>query len=58
VVPLASRQGTGPNGKVGVWTDGKLIVASERTPSGRRLYLTLDGVRVGQNNLRDLAFVF
>jgi hypothetical protein len=58
VVPLARRDGAAPTGKVGVWTDGKMIVASEQTPAGRRLYLTIDGLRIGQTNLRDLVFAF
>jgi hypothetical protein len=58
VIPLASRNEAAPNGKVSVWTDGKLIIASERTPSGRRLYLTIEGLRIGQTNLRDLVFAF
>jgi hypothetical protein len=58
VVPLASRDGAAPEGKVGVWTDGKVIIASERTPAGRRLYVTIDGLRLRQTNLRDLVFAF
>jgi hypothetical protein len=58
VVPLVSRGGTAPNGKVGVWSDGRLIVASERTPAGRRLYVTIDALRIGANNIRDLSFVY
>jgi hypothetical protein len=58
VVPLAARDGTAPAGKVGVWSDGRLIVASELTPGGRRLYVTVRGVRIGTTNIRDLAFVF
>ena len=58
VIPLAGREDTAPNGEVGVWTDGKLIVASERTPAGRRLYVTIDALRIGPNNIRDLSFVY
>jgi hypothetical protein len=58
VVPLASRNGTAPNGKVGVWSDEKLIVASEQTPAGRRLYVTIDSLRIGPNDIRDLSFVY
>jgi hypothetical protein len=58
LVPLASSDGTAPDGKVGVWTDGKVIVASELTPAGRRLYVTIDALRIGQNNIRDLSFVY
>jgi hypothetical protein len=58
VVPLASREGTAPKGKVGVWTDGKLIVATELTPGGRRLYVTVRDVLIGPNNIRDLSFPF
>jgi hypothetical protein len=53
-----SRGGTAPNGKVGVWSDGKLIVASELTPGGRRLYVTIDALRIGANDIRDLSFVY
>lgn len=58
LVPLASHDSTAPRGKVGLWTDGKLIVASELTPSGRRLYVTVRGTRIGATNIRDLAFPF
>jgi hypothetical protein len=58
VVPLAGRDATPPKGKVGVWTDGRLIVASELTPAGRRLYVSVRGVRIGATNIRDLAFPF
>jgi hypothetical protein len=57
-VSLVSRGGTVPNGKVGVWSDGRLIVASERTPAGRKLYVTIDALRIGSNNIRDLSFVY
>ena len=58
IVPLTSRGGTAPNGKVGVWSDGKLIVASEQTPAGRRLYVTINALRIGPNDIRDLSFVY
>jgi hypothetical protein len=58
VVPLTSRDASAPLGKIGVWSDGKLIVASEMTPGGRRLYLTVRDVFIGANNIRDLSFVF
>jgi hypothetical protein len=58
VVPLASRQASAPPGKVGVWTDGKIIVASELTPGGRRLYVTVRDVFIGANNIRDLSLTF
>ena len=58
VVPLASGDAAPPPGKVGVWTDGKLIVASELTPRGRRLFVTMRNVFIGDTNIRGLAFVF
>ena len=58
IVPLTSREGAAPNGKVGVWSDGKLIVATEQTPAGRRLYVTIDALRIGPNDIRDLSFVY
>ena len=58
VVPLASRNSTPPARKVGVWTDGKLIVASELTPRGRRLFVTMRNVLIGPTNIRGLALVF
>jgi hypothetical protein len=58
VVPLASRDTTAPKGKVGVWTDGRIIVASELTPGGRRLYVTVRGALIGATNIRDLSFAF
>jgi hypothetical protein len=58
IVSLTGRGSTAPNGEVGVWSDGKLIVASEQTPAGRRLYVTIDALRIGPNNIRDLSFVY
>jgi hypothetical protein len=58
VVPLTARSATGPAGKVGVWTNGKVIVAAERTPNGRRLFVTVRGLLIGATNIRDLAFPF
>jgi hypothetical protein len=58
VVPLATRNAVAPVGKVGVWTDGRLIVASELTPAGRRLYVTARDVFIGANNLRGLSLTF
>jgi len=58
VVPLADRAGEAPTTKIGVWTDGKVIVASELAPNGRRLFVTVGGVRIGATNTRQLAFVF
>ena len=58
IVPLTSREGIAPNGKVGVWSDGKLIVATEQTPAGRRLFVTIDALRIGPNDIRDLSFVY
>lgn len=58
VVPLASRGAVAPAGKVGVWTDGRLIVASELTPAGRRLYVTARDVFIGPNNIRGLSLTF
>jgi hypothetical protein len=58
VVPLASRGAVAPVGKVGVWTDGRLIVASELTPAGRRLYVTARDVFIGANNIRGLSLTF
>ena len=36
-------------------TDGRLIVASELTPAGRRLYVTARDVFIGPNNIRGLS---
>ncbi|HEX3267625.1 MAG TPA: hypothetical protein VHQ98_06560 [Gaiellaceae bacterium] len=58
VVPLARREGEAPAGKIGVWTDRKAIVATETTPGGRRLFVTVQGVLIGPNNVRDLSFTF
>jgi hypothetical protein len=58
VVPLGSRTASPPLGKVGIWSDGKLIVASELTPGGRRLFVTVRGMRIGANNIRHLSFVY
>jgi hypothetical protein len=58
VVPLAARDGAAPLGKIGVWTDGKLIVASEVTPGGRRLFVTVRAMRIGATNIRHLSFTF
>jgi hypothetical protein len=53
--PLARRNGSPLAGRVGIWTDGQLIVASERAPDGRLLYVTIDGVRIPSTNIRGLA---
>jgi hypothetical protein len=58
VLPLAARDGAAPLGKIGVWTDGKLIVASELTPGGRRLFVTVRAMRIGATNIRHLSFTF
>jgi hypothetical protein len=58
VVPLASRKASAPAGKIGVWTNGRLIVASELTPAGRRLYVTARDVFIGANNIRGLSLTF
>jgi hypothetical protein len=58
VVPLASRNAAPPAGKVGVWTNGRLIVASELTPAGRRLYVTARDVFIGATNIRGLSLTF
>jgi hypothetical protein len=58
VVPLSGRDGVAPAGKIGVWTGGKLIVATEQTPGGRRLFVTVRDVLIGANNIRDLSFTF
>ncbi len=58
VVPLSRRDGVAPPGKIGVWTDGRVIVATELTPGGRRLFVTVRGVLIGASNIRDLSFTF
>jgi hypothetical protein len=58
VVPLSSRLAPPPAGEIGVWTGRRLIVAKERAPNGRLLFVTIDGVLIGDNNIRDLAHVF
>jgi hypothetical protein len=58
VVPLAGRNAVAPAGKIGVWTNGKLIVASELTPAGRRLYVTARDVFIGATNIRGLSLTF
>jgi hypothetical protein len=34
------------------------IVAAECTPDGRRLFVTVHGLRIGPTNVRDLAVLF
>lgn len=58
VVALATRNAAPPVGKVGVWTNGRVIVASELTPAGRRLYVTARDVFIGPNNIRGLSLTF
>lgn len=58
VVPLASRDSSAPLGKIGVWTERGVIIASEQTPGGRRLFVTVRAMRIGANNMRDLSFTF
>ncbi len=48
-----------PPERIGIWSDrGARLVASIRTPGGRRLFVELDHGRIGRYNLRELAFVF
>jgi hypothetical protein len=58
VVALPGRRSAPPSGKLGVWTDGRSIVARERAFDGRLLFVTVNGVSIGYNNLRNLAHVF
>lgn len=58
VLPLASRNAVAPAGKIGVWTNGRLIVASELTPAGRRLYVTARDVFIRATNIRGLSLTF
>lgn len=58
IEPLARRGAAPSPGKVGVWTGGRIIVASERAPDGRLLFVTMTGTRIGANNIRDLSFPF
>jgi hypothetical protein len=53
--PLPRRDASPSAGKVGVWTDGRVIVASERAPDGRLLYVEIDGVRIAGGNIAGLA---
>ena len=59
VVALSDREEMPPPGKVGVWSDGgSTIVATERAEDGRRMWVELDGGRLGPHDLDGLAFVF
>jgi hypothetical protein len=58
VVALSSRAAVPPRQQVGVWTDGHAIVAKERAPDGRLLFVTLNGVLIGASNIADLSFTF
>jgi hypothetical protein len=58
VVPLPTRNAAAPAGKIGVWTNGRLIVASELTPAGRRLFVTARNVFIGASNIRGLSLTF
>jgi hypothetical protein len=58
VVALANRASVPSNQQVGVWTDGHAIVAKERAPDGRLLFVTINGVLIGENNIADLSFTF
>lgn len=58
VVPLGAGTDLPPSGKVGVWSDGTLIVASELAPDGRLLFVTVRGMRIGATNIRHLSFAY
>jgi hypothetical protein len=58
IEPLANRGDAPSAKKVGVWTGKRIIVASERAPDGRLLFVTMNGTRIGANNIRDLSFPF
>jgi hypothetical protein len=59
VVALRRRYERPPAGTVGVWSNGGAVLeASELTPRGRRLYVTLRAGRIGGHNVKGLAFVF
>jgi hypothetical protein len=58
VVSLGARTDTPPAGKVGIWSDGQVIVASEFTPGGRRLFVTVHGMRIEATNIRHLSFAY
>jgi hypothetical protein len=58
IEPLARRGAVPSAGMVGVWTGGRLIVASERAPDGRLLFVTMKGTRIGANNIFDLSHPF
>ena len=53
--PLPGRDASPSPGRVGVWTDGRLIVASERAPDGRLLYVAIKGIRIARSNIAGLA---
>jgi hypothetical protein len=57
VVALPSGTAHPPNGQIGVWTDGRRLVAT-RVVDGRRLFVDLRSGRIGPHNLEHLAFVF
>jgi hypothetical protein len=58
IEPLANRGDAPSAKKVAVWTGKRIIVASERAPDGRLLFVTMNGTRIGANNIRDLSFPF
>jgi hypothetical protein len=58
VVPMEASRSTAPVGQIGVWSNGHVIVATERAPDGRRLFVTVRGVLIGATNIRRLSFVF
>jgi hypothetical protein len=53
--PLPRRDASPSPGRVGIWTDGRLIVASERAPDGRLLYVAIEGIRIARSNIAGLA---
>jgi hypothetical protein len=55
VLALASpAAGTRPS-QIGVWSESRRLVVATRSQSGERLFVELDGGRIAQHNLRDLA---
>lgn len=55
VVALELPEALPGSGRIGIWSQGRLLVASTQTAAGRRLFVELGSGRVARHNLGDLA---
>jgi hypothetical protein len=55
VVLLTSPDAAPSAGRIGVWSEGRRLLASTKTAAGKRLFVELESGRIVRHNLGDLA---